>query len=315
MESDYGNNNRERSSYRSREINMNETEKIKRVLAVIEPGAEEQPVLDRVAYLAKSLDFELKLVCSDYTQYLVEGYYFSEAELPKLRDEYLAERKELLEALAAPLRDGGLSVETEAIWSHPPFEGVVQLATQFGADLVIQHVSRHAALSRMLLSNDDWQTARHCPVPLMMVKDKPWKHDPVILAAVDPMHARAKPSGLDHKILSEGNYLAEKLGGTLYAAHAYGQFPLSGLYPADAEKRHREALDDLAAEFELPETRRLMLDEAPEYALKKLEGELQTDLVMVGAVSRSLIKDMLIGSTTEKVLDSLDCDVLLLRPE
>ena len=290
-------------------------QQIERVMAVIEPGAEQQPVLDRLTQLARSLDFEVKLVCCDYTQYLVEGYYFSEAELPALREEYLSERRELLESLAAPLREGGLIVETEALWSHPPYEGIVRLATEFKADLVIQHVSRHAALSRMLLSNDDWQTARHCPVPLLMVKNKTWKHDPVILAAVDPLHARAKPSGLDHKILAESSYLAAKMGGEVYAVHAYGQFPLSGIYPADAEKRHREALDELAADFDLPETRRLLLDEAPEYALKKLEDELQADLVVVGAISRSLLKDMFIGSTTEKVLDFLECDVLLLRPD
>ena len=53
-------------------------QKIERVMAIIEPGAEDQPVIDRLVYLAKSLDFEVKLVCCDYTQYLVEGYYFSE---------------------------------------------------------------------------------------------------------------------------------------------------------------------------------------------------------------------------------------------
>ena len=71
----------------------------------------------------------------------------------------------------------------------------------------------------------------------------------------------------------------------------------------------------LADEFDIPEDRRLLLDEAPEYAMQKLESELQADLVIVGAISRSIVTDVFIGSTTEKVLDFLDCDALLLRPD
>lgn len=289
-------------------------EEIKRVVAVVEPGSETQPAIDRMKYLAKSMDFEVRLIACDYSQYLVEGYYFSEAELPTLRQEYLDERKELLEGLAGPLREGGLVVETEAIWSHPSYKAIINVVQDYKPDLVIHHVRRHAALSRILLSNDDWQLARHCEAPLLLVKDKPWKHDPVIIAAVDPLHARHKPSGLDHKILAEGQMLAAKLGGELYAAHAYGQFPLSGVYPADAQAQHESAFRELAEEFNIPESHQMMIDEAPEYALRTLESDLQADLVIVGAISRSILTDVFIGSTTEKVLDFLDCDALLLRP-
>lgn len=288
---------------------------IKRVVAVVEPDSDTQPAIERMKLLARFVDFDVKLIACDYSQYLVEGYYFSDAELPALRKEYLDERKEMLESLAEPLREGGLTVETQAIWSHPSYKAVVEVVEDYKPDLVVHHVHRHAALSRILLTNDDWQMARHCPAPLLMVKNKPWKHDPVILAAVDPLHARHKPSGLDHKILAEGKLLEEKLGGELYVAHAYGQFPLSGVYPADAKAQHEEAMKTLADEFDIPEDRRLLLDEAPEYAMQKLESELQADLVIVGAISRSIVTDVFIGSTTEKVLDFLDCDALLLRPD
>lgn len=288
---------------------------LQRVIAVVDPELETQPAIERLLILAKAMQFDIKLVACDYSQYLVEGYYFSELELPALREEYLSERKEMLEALAVPLRENGLNVETEAIWSYPRYTAIVDLVESYKPDLVIQHAHRHGALSRLLLTNDDWQIMRHCPVPLLMVKDKPWKPSPVILAGVDPMHTRAKPSGLDHKILAEGQLLKEKLGGELYVVHAYGRLPLSGVFPAGAEEKHRKKFDELADEFDIPSGRRLLIKESPQYALQSLESELQADLVIVGAISRSLIKDTFIGSTTERVLDFLDCDVLLLRPE
>ena len=161
-----------------------------------------------------------------------------------------------------PLREAGIPVETEAIWSHPTYKAIVDAVEQYQPDLVIHRVERHAALARLLLSNDDWQLARHCTAPILMVKDKPWKPNPVILSAVDPVHARGKPSGLDHRILRAGKLLAEKLGGELYAAHAYGQFPFSGVYPADAEARHRAAFKELADEFDLAETHTILMEES-----------------------------------------------------
>lgn len=288
-------------------------DRLNRVMAIIEPEAENQRVLDRVRFLAKGAEFELLMVVADYSQYLVEGYYFSAAELPALRTQYLAERGELLEGLAKPLRKEGLSVTTKAIWAHPPHQGIVQLVEELAPDLVLHHVKRHHALSRMLLTNDDWQLARHCPAPLLLVKDKPWQEPPRILAAVDPMHGRHKPGGLDHKIMDTASFLATELGGDCYAAHAYGEFPLSGLYPKDAESQHREAFERLMADYQVPASHQRLLEEVPEYALRTLEAELPIDLVVMGAVSRSLVADIFIGSTTEKALDFLDCDVLLIR--
>ncbi|MBD3647438.1 MAG: universal stress protein [Pseudomonadales bacterium] len=203
---------------------------LKKVLVVIDPDTEHQPALDKVLVLEKLVELEIKLIACDYTQYLVEGYYFDAVDLPRLREEYLQERKDALETMAGRLREQGLNVETEAFWAHPGYETIVREAVRYGADLVVQHTRRHAALSRMFLTNDDWQLVRCCPVPLLLVKEKPWKKAPVILAAVDPKHSRHKPMGLDHKILRIASDVARLMEGDLYAMHSYSQIPLSGTW-------------------------------------------------------------------------------------
>ena len=72
---------------------------------------------------------------------------------------------------------------------------------------------------------------------------------------------------------------------------------------------------EIPDDFEISETHSILMDEAVPYALSSIEEELDVDLMIVGSISRSLLSDVFIGSTTEKVLDSLDCDVLLLRPD
>ena len=40
----------------------------------------------------------------------------------------------------------------------------------------------------------------------------------------------------------------------------------------------------------------------------------RVDLLVMGAVSRSMLKRPIIGSTAESVIDHVDCDVLVVKP-
>lgn len=287
--------------------------KLQKVLVVVDPEQEAQPALEKILTLARLAEFELTLLACDYTEYLVEGYYFDAVDLVRLREEYLAERKVALEALAEPLRQQGLVVETRAVWGHPGYKAIVTTAMAAGADLVVRHTRQHSALSRLFLSNDDWQLVRCCPLPLLLVKEKTWQAVPVILAAVDPMHARHKPAGLDHRILQVALDLGVLTSGSVHAVHSFRQVALSGTYLRQAQEQHRQALDKLVAEFKLSPAQVHLIEEAPEYGLAQLEKSLHADMVVMGAISRSIVADVLIGSTTEKVIDYLSSDVLIVK--
>jgi len=51
------------------------------------------------------------------------------------------------------------------------------------------------------------------------------------------------------------------------------------------------------------------------HALPDLAVELKASCVVMGAVSRSRFDRILIGNTAEKVLDRLECDVLVIKPD
>ena len=67
------------------------------------------------------------------------------------------------------------------------------------------------------------------------------------------------------------------------------------------------------AEFKLSPAQVHLIEEAPEYGLAQLEKSLHADMVVMGAISRSIVADVLIGSTTEKVIDYLSSDVLIVK--
>ena len=52
----------------------------------------------------------------------------------------------------------------------------------------------------------------------------------------------------------------------------------------------------------------------PQDLLPVLAEKRAADLVVLGAVSRSGLKRIFVGSTAERVLDQLPCDLLILKP-
>ena len=232
-----------------------------------------------------------------------------------MRRGYLHDRLAALDEIARPLINKGLSVQTEAIWGHPPYEAIVADTLSWQPDLVIHSTRRHSKLSRLFLSNEDWQLVRTCPAALLLVKERAWGTNPIIIAAVDPKHRHGKPSGLDHKILGVAQELRDKVGGEVYVMHSYSEIPMSGTYPEQASEEHKAAIDRLLKDFDVPEEIVTILDESVEFALPELEIDLQADLVVMGAISRSRIKDVFVGHSAEKVLDYIESDLLIVKPD
>ena len=137
----------------------------------------------------------------------------------------------------------------------------------------------------------------------------------MVLAAVDPKHARHKPLGLDHKIIDVSLAISELLGSEAHVMHSFGQLPFGGVYPGDAEADHKLAFETLLADYDIPEARQHLVEESPEFGLKQIEKKLQPNMIVMGAISRNVLSEVFIGSTTEKVIDYLECDVLLVKPE
>ncbi|MFN3237889.1 MAG: universal stress protein [Pseudomonadales bacterium] len=286
----------------------------KKVMVVIDSKSDHQFALDKALQLARSDDFELQLFSCEQDQHLIEGYYFEAGDIEKIQAAAIKDRIEALEQIAQPLRDNGLNVTTAATWSYPNYQGVIDQVESEQVDLVIYHLQPRDTLSKLMLTFDDWQLIRLCPVPLLLAKDTPWKRSPTLLAAVDPQHARHKPSGLDHKILDMCEHLGELIGGEVYAVHSYHPIALSGVFPGDVKRQHQQAFAELMKDFSVPEERQLLIEDLAPFALRDAEQKIDADIVAMGAISRSLLSDVFIGSTTQEVMDFLSCDVLVLKP-
>lgn len=289
---------------------------LSRILVIIEAGADSQPALEKAVQLAKYADSELELMISDFNAYLEDGYYFDPVQAQKMRYEHGDEHIKELEALAAPLREQGLEVTVTTAWGNPPYEEIVKRVQESKPSLVIKGTRHHNKFARMILSNEDWELVRYCPAPLLLVKSQLWSSSPIFLAAVDPDHVNDKPAALDNKIISAARSMASISGGAVHLFHSAWMPPLAGVYKilSDAGQEDRK-LTDLAKLNGIGDSACHWSEKDITHALPETAQALNTSAVVIGAVSRSRLDRVLIGNTAEKVLDRLECDVLVIRPD
>jgi universal stress protein E len=306
--------------------------RLDRILAIVDPTSDVQPAMDKARYLAQRSGATLELFVCDFDPSLSGRPLFDTARLRELREEFVTERLEFLEELADQIRAGGIPVETHVHWDNPVHHGILRRVQESSPDLVVKDTHHHSAIRRTLLTNTDWNLIRSCPAPLLLAKPREWQARPRILAALDPEHVGDQAATLDHRILEAAELLARSLDGEVHAAHAFfpagllaavmgtGALPYAaGVSAAEVVQHERErigaVLAAVAAAHALPPGRVHLEQGSAADVLQIVARSLPADVLVMGAVSRSRLQELFVGSTAERVLDRLPCDVLVVKPE
>jgi universal stress protein E len=300
--------------------------KLERILvAIADPTAGMNKAIRRAAALARSSGASIELF-NAISSPMSPGSAHSAAE--QFTRFEVAQNRQLLERTANRLRREELIVSTNVQTGYPVHAAILRQVRISKADLLIIEARKHNVFARLLLTQTDFELIRRCPAPLLIVKGRAAWRSPRILAALDPFHSNDKPSALDGEIIAAAGAVAGLVRGSVHAAHIY--LPL-GSYVADLplapvalagipaqEKAHRHNIkrrfyEDLGR-YGISKGRGHLVGGDPAVELPRLARSLRAGLIVMGAVSRSGLKRMFIGNTAERVLDSLKCDVLVVKP-
>ena len=242
-----------------------------------------------------------------------------------LENESRQDARRRLEAIADRLRLHTIKVTVSAEWDFPEYEAIIRRAKIIKADLIVASQDAGRRRAPWLLRLTDWELVRMSPVPVLLVKNPHPYRRPSILAAIDPSRAHDKPQTLDRDILRLANRWSTVLKGSLHAVHAYARFPVHA--PAKALKA--DTLDELEKLTERDARKRLtralrltriarknqhLIPRSPVEAISEAAARSRSAIVVMGAISRTGFKRLLIGDTAEHLLDELNCDVLVVKP-
>jgi universal stress protein E len=286
------------------------------ITVVIDPEVCNKAVVSKAIAVALVSRAKLELVYSEYVHYLEDGYFYDPVVAKTLREEHSEVNARKADELAQLARDAGLSVNVVALWGSPAYRSIVENITARQPSLVIKSTSHHNRLARIFLANEDWELVRHCPVPLLLVKGLPWSEPPSFIAAVDPDHLRDKPESLDKKLVAHAVELRDRFNGSAHLYHYDWIPPLSGLYPLRIDAANESAkLIAMGEESGIPASQCHWTDANINDSLPALVEKIDAAVVVMGAISRSAIDRVFVGSTAERLLDELVCDVLVLKPD
>jgi universal stress protein E len=232
-----------------------------------------------------------------------------------------------LERIANRLRREDIVVNTRVQTGIPVHEAILREVRLTRADLVVIQARKHNVLARLLLTQTDFELIRQCPVPLLIVKGRANWRSPRILAALDPFHINNKPRLLDNEIVDAARAIAAVVRGSVHVAHIYRSLdsyipsvwigpPVLGAMPAQEnayKSEVRQRFTDALNRYRIAKGNAHLLCGDPAIELPILARSMRAALVVMGAVSRSSLKRIVIGNTAERVLDSLRCDVLVVK--
>jgi len=289
------------------------------ILVVIDLTAgPNQPVLARAAWLAQQGGARLELFACDYDPD-IDSSSLATMWKPEAgaREQLLLRHRRALEDLAKPLRGRGLAVTVDVVWDHPLDAAVLKKAAAHDYWLVAKDTHHHNVLQRTLLTNTDWHLIRSCPAPLLLVKDRPLATAPNVLAAVDPVNEHDKPAALDDRIFNFAADLARTVRGHMHLCHAFSA-PMGVELPPDVRRiiaeEHRVAMSKFLDTHPVLGERAYLYEGLAHECLQKAAHEHAADFVVMGAVARRGLKRLFIGSTAERVLDRLPCDLVIIKP-
>ena len=296
---------------------------IKRILAVIDPTKDDHHGLARSIDLAKKSGASITafMTVYDFSYEMTTMLSFEEREA--MRKAVINDRELWLKDIISTYPD--VNITTLVVWHNRPFEAIINTVIEQEYDLVVKSTHQHGALKSVIFTPTDWHLVRKCPTPVLFVKEMAWPEQGNILAAVNAVSENDEHVALNKRIIKDAQFLCELANAKLNLVNAYPATPINiaieipefnpGLYNESVKKHHIESTNELAQTFSLTNEQCFIEEGLPEDVIPDVANRLNSELVVIGTVGRTGLSAALVGNTAEHVIDSLDCDVLALKPD
>ena len=301
---------------------------IKHILVIMDPTCEQQPALNRACFLAHHLEAHIELFVVVHHSHPAASWFLDQQQLAAARQAYVDKELRWLQSYADDLAVSGIAASLDAAWGSPLFEQIIYKVNQSGADLVIKTTHRHPSPGKWLFHPTDWHLLNDCPVPLLLAKDNDCAHYQRLMAAVDPAGSPQHTAEQDINILNTTQSLADTLDAQAFVAHCCDPLPFalwqslpiepSGMPDAvpDRERylkllvdNHRRAFNELLAPYPVAPAQQLLDEGDAKERLPILAEQHKIDLLIAGSSHHP----SMLGSTLERMLDALPCDLFVVR--
>lgn len=294
--------------YRVSAASIPNMEKLSSILAVIDPVDEPLQVVTKAIALARYFGAKVEFFLCDAERAHALSHAYDSSGIECARQTCLADGRRYLEGLRHCVLAEDVKISVDVVCESPLYESIVRKVLRSSPDLVIKAATGEHPPRHYMLDTNDWQLARTCPAPLMLIRGRPWASNPRFAAAVDV--SAQETIGLACGILQTAEYLSLGCRAELDVLYSDRQAD-------DTEGRERRValLYELAHKFKVPRDHVHTFQGEPEATLPEFAAREHYDVLVVGALTHRAGLTALVGALTGKLVDSLDCDFVLVKPE
>ncbi len=294
------------------------------LLVATDTRLDNQSIIGEAATLAKESDALLKIV--DVVPPLPWTVRMLVSDHEHMSELMIREKQEQLETLAEPLRADGLNVETKVLSGKTSVE-IIREVLRDKHDLVMRVAKGADSRRHGFFGTTGTRLLRECPCAVHLVAPKPSSLIKHVMACIDTSTGASVDAGLNDSILELAEAYGTRNGAKLSVAQAWtidGEQLLDGRMPKnefeqmkqDRHKHIKGLLDKFLKghEFGADDDRVQMLKGDAALVIPEFASKESVDLIVMGTVGRSGAAGMLIGNTAERILGSIECSVLAIKP-
>jgi universal stress protein E len=280
---------------------------MKRILAVLDGSDADVGVLTKAVTLARRHAAALELFLCDAEHAFALQHAYDPTGVGECRRAYVRQARRYLESVRDTAVGADVRIAVDATCETPLYEGIVRKVLSSGADFVVKSAAGAQSLQRFALDANDWQLVRTCPAALLLCRGRSWLPCPKIAAAVDVSeHGAAE---LPRAIMETSARLAQGCRGELDILYSE---------PGNTDPRQHEAhlsrLLSLARDAGLDDGRVHLVSGDPDHTLPGFAAGRGYDAFIMGALTHRPGLATLVGTLTSRLVESLDCDFVLVKP-
>ena len=296
-----------------------------KILVVVDPTTEDQVALARAITLASKSNAQVTVFLSIFDFSYEMTSILSNQERESMRQGVIDQRLAWIKDLLTAYAHLQLNIDTQVIWHNRPFESIINHAIAGKYDLIVKGTHAHDKLKAVIFTPTDWHLMRKAPVPVLMVKAHDWPATGKILCAVNVATEDSDHQMLNGKIIEHAKDLAVKFSAEVHLVNGYPGTPVNlaiELPDFDAQSynetirtQHEQRVSYLANAYGIDPNHCHVKEGLPEDIIPELAEQLDAELVILGTVGRTGFSAALIGNTAEHVIDSINCDLLAIKPD
>ena len=291
---------------------------MKKLLIAMQAGHTSTPALNRAKQLAKKGDIEVMLYSAVYDAQFAGSSFGDGTAMEGTRNAMVYAERQKLDGIRHELVGLAKSISAKTEWCEFAAEGIVNAAQDFNADLIVIGSRQHSLASRLLLDNTDWSVLQRTTIPVLVAHSREFQNYEQVMVALAPLQSSETIDNLSHEEIEKAQWLAGYFGGETHLTQVlppehvefYERLTDSADLATTLRLQDLNAVAQLGPEHNIDAAHVHTTDTPLAQAIPEAANDLHADLVVLGLTPHTAAETFLVDSSTERVVDHLECDVL-----